>query len=118
LLTTGIDARSFFKRHTKSKMMLRRGMVNVWLTLIFSGIGVLFYYTEWKYLQPTPVPANYKPVLPGHVIKLAAFTTGNSGQPAKIAIVDLLDSRSLFVFDPLALRDYGCCLPNGNREPI
>lgn len=187
----------------------------VWLTLVFLGIGLLFYYTEWVYLQPTPVPANYKPVKHGRFVQLPALRTGpvflhffNPDCPcsrfniaqfkslvrlygsrvsfvivvmskksytagviqdkfnlkvpvlfdpsiaaacgvystpqavllnpqnklyyrgnynasryctdektsfAKIAIVDLLDSRSHIVFNPLALRAYGCSLPDCDR---
>ena len=60
---------------------MRRWMVIIWLILVFFGIGLLFYYNEWVYLQPTPVPANYKPVKQGRLIPLATFTTGELAQP-------------------------------------
>ena len=60
---------------------MRRWMVTIWLILVFFGIGLLFYYNEWVYLQPTPVPLNYQFVKPGTLIPLAALTTDGLAQP-------------------------------------
>ncbi len=49
---------------------MRKGAVIVWLSLLFLGIGILFWHNEWKYNLPTPVPANYKAISPGSAIEL------------------------------------------------
>lgn len=43
--------------------------VTLILLVVFSGIGLIFWYQEAQYLLPTPVPANYKAVLPNEVIR-------------------------------------------------
>ena len=45
-------------------------MVLIWLLLLFSAIGALFWYNELIYHLPTPIPANYKAVSQGKLIKL------------------------------------------------
>jgi len=42
----------------------------VWLTLLLSVVGALFWYNEWVYHLPTPIPSGYKPVGQGTAIKL------------------------------------------------
>jgi hypothetical protein len=42
----------------------------IFLAGIFSGIGILFWYTEWKYSLPTPVPEKYNAVKPMEHIDL------------------------------------------------
>jgi hypothetical protein len=39
------------------------------LLAVFSGIALIFWYQEAQYLLPTPVPANYKAVLPNEVVR-------------------------------------------------
>jgi hypothetical protein len=39
------------------------------LIAIFSGIGLIFWYQEAQYLLPTPVPKNYRVILPNEIIR-------------------------------------------------
>jgi hypothetical protein len=50
---------------------MRKGVVIIWLTLLFSGIVTLFWYNEWVFALPTPVPKNYKAVRSGETIHLS-----------------------------------------------
>jgi hypothetical protein len=50
--------------------MTKKMLLIGWLTLVFSGIGWLFWHNEWKYSLPTPVPANYHAVSTGTFIDL------------------------------------------------
>jgi len=52
------------------KTGVKKLIVVTWLMLLLSAIGALFWYNEWVYHLPTPVPLNYKPVNQGHEIKL------------------------------------------------
>ncbi|RXK81955.1 TlpA family protein disulfide reductase [Filimonas effusa] len=50
---------------------MRKKIVLAWLALLFLGIVTLFWYNEWKYSLPTPVPESYQAVATGTVIKAA-----------------------------------------------
>lgn len=43
----------------------------VWLLFLLSIIGTLFWFNDWIYRLPTPVPTNYKPVNMGTVINIS-----------------------------------------------
>jgi hypothetical protein len=45
-------------------------LVAVWLMMIFGGIVYLFWYHEWKYTLPTPVPKNYSEIKTGTPIDI------------------------------------------------
>jgi hypothetical protein len=49
---------------------IRRGLVISGLIIISSGIISVFWYNEWIYSLPTPVPENYHEVSPGEFIDL------------------------------------------------
>ena len=49
---------------------MKKLLLIIWLMLLLSAVGALFWYNEWVYHLPTPVPENYKPVSQGKVIKL------------------------------------------------
>jgi hypothetical protein len=51
---------------------MRRLAVTLWLMMISGGIAAMFWYNEWVYSLPTPVPANYKPVEAGEMVALPA----------------------------------------------
>jgi hypothetical protein len=51
---------------------MRKVIVSVCLSLLFLGIITLFWYNEWVYSLPTPIPDSYKPVKTGSVIDLTA----------------------------------------------
>ena len=53
--------------------MIKLGFIAAWLTLLTSMVGGLFWYNDWVFRLPTPVPINYKPVPPG-----TSITLGNS----------------------------------------
>jgi thiol-disulfide isomerase/thioredoxin len=49
---------------------VKKTITIAWLLLIFSGIAYIFWYTDWKYSLPTPVPTQYHPVAPGASVDL------------------------------------------------
>ncbi len=49
---------------------MKRFFVAVWLLLIFSGIIYIFWYTDWRYSLPTPVPKQYHVINTGQYIDL------------------------------------------------
>ena len=51
---------------------MRKSLVIVWLMALLVAIGFLFWYNEWQYKLPTPVPENYTPVATGEQINLPA----------------------------------------------
>ncbi len=56
--------------------MVKKVFVITWLLLLFSAAGALFWYTDWRYQLPTPVPKNYRPVNTGQIIPLdSAFAS-------------------------------------------
>lgn len=48
--------------------MTRTSLVGVWLTLLLSIVVGLFWYNDWLYQLPTPVPANYREVPTGTTV--------------------------------------------------
>jgi len=60
---------------------MRKFLVTIWLVLLFSVIGVLFWYNEWVYHLPTPIPENYKPVDQGKLIKLSGISEADHSKP-------------------------------------
>jgi len=60
---------------------MRKLMVIIWLVLLFSAVGALFWYNELVYHLPTPIPENYKAVNNGTVIKLNVALNANRGKP-------------------------------------
>jgi peroxiredoxin len=51
------------------------------LTLTFTGICILFWYSDWKYSLPTPVPQNYHAVQNGEHIDLSGKFTAEKNAP-------------------------------------
>lgn len=47
-------------------MVFKKVLLVSWLIVLASGIGYVFWYNEWKFSLPTPVPDNY------HAIDLGA----------------------------------------------
>jgi len=50
--------------------MMKKILVIIWLLFLFSAVAALFWYNELVYHLPTPLPANYRSVNRGSVIKL------------------------------------------------
>lgn len=48
-----------------------------WLTILFSGIIILFWYNEWVYSLPTPVPKTYRMIKHGDRINLSVTEARN-----------------------------------------
>ena len=51
---------------------MRKGLVAGWLVFLFAGIALIFWYNEWRYRLPTPVPVNYHDVQKGTLVALPA----------------------------------------------
>jgi hypothetical protein len=51
-------------------MVAKKLLLISWLVFIASGITYLFWYHEWKYSLPTPVPVNYHAVSSGEPISI------------------------------------------------
>jgi len=49
---------------------MKKTIVIVWLLLLLFIAGGLFWYNDWVFSLPTPVPPNYKAVEPGEIIKI------------------------------------------------
>jgi len=60
---------------------MKKLLIIIWLILLFSAVGALFWYNEWVYHLPTPVPENYKPVSQGSVIKLNSLLDADHTKP-------------------------------------
>jgi hypothetical protein len=60
---------------------MRKVIVIAWLMLLFSAVGALFWYNEWVYHLPTPIPENYKPVSQGKIIKLSGSIGADHSKP-------------------------------------
>ena len=48
---------------------MKKLLVVIWLVVLLAGVAALFWYNEWQYSLPTPVPADYHPVAFGQTIK-------------------------------------------------
>ncbi len=60
---------------------MRKGLALVWMGVILSGIGYLFWHEDWKYSLPTPVPENYKPPVTGAVIHISDKVSAENNKP-------------------------------------
>jgi len=49
---------------------MKKTLIILWLVLLFSAVSALFWYNDWVYQLPTPVPKDYKQVKPGTTIAL------------------------------------------------
>jgi hypothetical protein len=61
--------------------MLRRSLVAALLGLLLSAIGYQFWHDDWVYRLPTPVPAGYRAVTPGTLIRLEGSLPQVAGTP-------------------------------------
>src|SRR5882762_857915 len=60
---------------------MKKVLIMSWLVLLLSAVGALFWYNEWVYHLPTPVPENYKPVSQGSIIKLNSLLEADHTKP-------------------------------------
>jgi hypothetical protein len=61
--------------------MMRKVFVFSWLAIILSGIVALFWYNEWKYNLPTPVPRGYVATATGTFIHLPYVDKAGNSKP-------------------------------------
>jgi hypothetical protein len=60
---------------------MKKLLVIIWLILLCSAVSALFWYNEWRYHLPTPVPLNYRPIAAGTPIKLNASLDKDHSKP-------------------------------------
>ena len=51
-------------------MSIKKSFIIVWLCIIASAITYIFWYQEWKYNLPTPVPSNYHAINSGTYVSI------------------------------------------------
>jgi hypothetical protein len=73
----------FYKKQCVKKEIqrMRYGILIIWLTLLFGGIIGLFWYNEWVFSLPTPVPKNYKIVTAGDKIDIGLKLKSTDNRP-------------------------------------
>ena len=71
-------------RNSVIEFMKRKGVVYILLVIIFTGVTMLFWYNEWVYSLPTPVPKNYNVVHPGDDIQLPSELNWNDNKPVAL----------------------------------
>ncbi|SMD06505.1 DUF6436 domain-containing protein [Pedobacter nyackensis] len=60
---------------------MKKWIVITWLILLFSAVAALFWYSDWVYQQPTPVPENYQTTNFGQLITLKAPLAALKNKP-------------------------------------
>ncbi len=60
---------------------MRKGFVFIWLLVLLVAVITFFWYNEWKYSLPTPVPQNYVAVKTGTEILLPKAVQTNGDKP-------------------------------------
>jgi len=60
---------------------VKKALTIAWLLFIFSGIACIFWYNDWKYSLPTPVPSAYHPVPTGAYIDVASKLPVRQNKP-------------------------------------
>jgi hypothetical protein len=63
---------------------VRKGLLISLLTVVFSGIALLFWYNEWVYSLPTPIPVNYNKVQTGAHVDLEKYIETEKDKPVFI----------------------------------
>ena len=61
--------------------MVRKSFVIGWLVILLFVIGAVFWYNDWQYQLPTPVPSNYKPVAHGERVSFNSRIRSQSNKP-------------------------------------
>lgn len=60
---------------------MKKWLVIFWLMILFSAIGAIFWYTDWIYQLPTPIPKDYHPVGTGKLISIKNFAQNGDKKP-------------------------------------
>jgi len=63
---------------------MKKILVIGWLIMLSFGVIALFWYNEYQYSLPTPVPQNYKPIHMGASVKLDSQFNFNNDKPVFI----------------------------------
>ena len=63
---------------------MKKLLLACWLTFIFSAICAMFWYNEWKYSLPTPVPQYYSDVKTGGHVNLSGTISQRGNKPLLI----------------------------------
>jgi len=61
--------------------MIKKSLLILWLCLLLSGVLTLFWYNDWVYQLPTPIPENYKSIPIGQVISLNEYCETDAAKP-------------------------------------
>lgn len=60
---------------------MRKAMVGIWLLVLAVSVGAFFWYNEWVYSLPTPVPVNYQSVATGTTLAFPAGISPDNKKP-------------------------------------
>jgi hypothetical protein len=60
---------------------MKKIILGAWLAVILGVISVLFWYSDWQYRLPTPVPEGYKAVASGIKINFQGDMKRENGKP-------------------------------------
>jgi hypothetical protein len=63
---------------------LKTVLITIWLLVLSCGIGGIFWYTDWKYSLPTPIPEQYHPIAAGACVALEGKLSVPRGKPVFI----------------------------------
>lgn len=88
---------------------MKKALTIVLLLVTFSSMACIFWYTDWKYSLPTPVPATYRPVKTGAYIELAGKLPVAPNKPVFVHFFnpDCPCSRFNVPFFKALVRKYG-----------
>ncbi len=64
-----------------NKPPVKTFLLVAWLTVLTACIVSLFWYNEWRYMQPTPLPVNYHAVLPGASLDFTPYKIVKTNRP-------------------------------------
>lgn len=60
---------------------MRKLLAVIWVSVLLSCIGYIFWHEDWKYSLPTPVPENYNPPPTGSIINIAEKVIHGGDKP-------------------------------------
>lgn len=63
------------------KVLVKKLLILIWISLLSGGIFACFWYYDWVYQLPTPVPESYKAVNTGTSIGVPEALGGQAGKP-------------------------------------
>ncbi len=90
-------------------ILLKKLITIALLLVIFSSIAYIFWYTDWKYSLPTPVPQQYHPVATGTYVDLGEKLPVSGGKPVFLHFFnpDCPCSRFNIPYFKALIRKYG-----------